>query len=964
MRFVFLTMAACLAAPSVLATPQPVEALRPVEDLLAEVDAAVEAREEPGFGGFLGTGHEFAQDGKPVVRAGSAAAWIAGWRVAAAEGNPGATERQLRALPGPADWPALRAEAAGDETLAVLTAKLAGDDEAAAAALASVRETEGLEDALAAARATLSDAEPLAGFEAELEAAEDDPGSSWLSVPDLVSLAGEEAARPLLRRVLSAAGLQGSWYSAGEATQRLARVLIAEDPASVRSIDWDVLDSLDAVEAWEALARDGRLNEPAPRPGFVARLLGAEDPGLGSGRERDVEGESEAWAWYVGGLVAAGRVDDAREQLKRGPPAGEGFAAGTPYSLLAVLAQRGHAEAVADVLDGLLAEDPMLPLWRLYREAAVTANRSDRLIERLEAALAGTAGERAADLRRELALTRMAVAKDRDAALAAFGVWLALPPGPEESRFDKALAALAAGRALDDAPTAAAGRAMLRGLVDGGDDLGSHWGGNPAVPLLLAGERTAEALRLAEDLALADLTATARDRPYQLADNAADAMEALLRVRVAAGDAGAALALLREGELWGVRDAAERFASSSEGQAGLGVVVAEALRATGEDAAAARVAAAAVRATPGSDAAYAELLATRTRDEALAALDAMAAADAYEERPLIWRAKLLLDGGDAEAAAAVAREAIAIDPSDGEQPAGDRMRVYAVLADALAAQGEDDDAELYRGVVRAIRASEDADLLYEAGFLALSIRGYETSLLDFSDAYCIQSRLAVRLMEAGRVDEAAEHHRRAFELMPDSFGRVESHCFGCEGAFRGAVAQGVAEKVFERLARERPDDAQVPYLVGYLAEERGDLEAARAGYRAAVDLDPLYLNAWKNLFELGERMRLPEGEEDEALLALLRLDPLGRHARGDTDLAQNLAALWEALEQAAAVAAAQEPDGPVFPLPAAAAALDAPDGLGPVSSWRWDRNGRDGPGEAIAEHPIGQLTARLAERQD
>ncbi len=113
MRFVFLTMAACLAAPSVLATPQPVEALRPVEDLLAEVDAAVETREEPGFGGFLGTGHEFAQDGKPVVRAGSAAAWIAGWRVTAAAGEPDATERQLRALPGPADWPALRARGGG-----------------------------------------------------------------------------------------------------------------------------------------------------------------------------------------------------------------------------------------------------------------------------------------------------------------------------------------------------------------------------------------------------------------------------------------------------------------------------------------------------------------------------------------------------------------------------------------------------------------------------------------------------------------------------------------------------------------------------------------------------------------------------------------------------------------------------------------------------------------------------------
>ena len=32
--------------------------------------------------------------------------------------------------------------------------------------------------------------------------------------------------------------------------------------------------------------------------------------------------------------------------------------------------------------------------------------------------------------------------------------------------------------------------------------------------------------------------------------------------------------------------------------------------------------------------------------------------------------------------------------------------------------------------------------------------------------------------------------------MPDSFGRVESHCFGCESVFQGADAQALAERVF------------------------------------------------------------------------------------------------------------------------------------------------------------------------
>ena len=69
---------------------------------------------------------------------------------------------------------------------------------------------------------------------------------------------------------------------------------------------------------------------------------------------------------------------------------------------------------------------------------------------------------------------------------------------------------------------------------------------------------------------------------------------------------------------------------------------------------------------------------------------------------------------------------------------------------------------------------------------------WRKALEQFADAYCIQSRLAIRLMEAGRREEAFEHYRRAYELMPSSFGRVESHCFGCESVFQGAAQQTLA----------------------------------------------------------------------------------------------------------------------------------------------------------------------------
>src|ERR1043166_8285024 len=111
---------------------------------------------------------------------------------------------------------------------------------------------------------------------------------------------------------------------------------------------------------------------------------------------------------------------------------------------------------------------------------------------------------------------------------------------------------------------------------------------------------------------------------------------------------------------------------------------------------------------------------------------------------------------------------------------------------------------------------------------------YEHSLNRFADAYCIHARLAVQLSDLGRYQEAEEHYRRAYELMPDSFGRVESHCFGCEGAFEGRKAQSIAEKVFSELAAKRPDKPQIHYLLGYLRKIERRYAEALPEFRKAV----------------------------------------------------------------------------------------------------------------------------------
>jgi tetratricopeptide (TPR) repeat protein len=272
------------------------------------------------------------------------------------------------------------------------------------------------------------------------------------------------------------------------------------------------------------------------------------------------------------------------------------------------------------------------------------------------------------------------------------------------------------------------------------------------------------------------------------------------------------------------------------------------------------------------------------------------------------------------AAETTVRRAIAIDPSDGEQGPGDRMRAYAVLADIREARGDAKEAAFFRNVVKAIRLSEEADRYYAVGLLKRAVAMYEESLKLFADAYCIQSRLAIQLAELGLHEQAEAHYRRAYELMPDSFGRVESHCFGCERVFAGAQAQSLAEKVFTELAAKQPRKPQVHYLLGYLRAEQGRQAEAVPHFRTAVELDPEYLNSWEHLFQASAYVRMPATERDEIALNILRLDPLRRHAGTDLHRVSDLRRLWNAVE----TASRRQPPLPtnLYPLPASKSALE------------------------------------------
>ena len=391
------------------------------------------------------------------------------------------------------------------------------------------------------------------------------------------------------------------------------------------------------------------------------------------------------------------------------------------------------------------------------------------------------------------------------------------------------------------------------------------------------------------------------------------------------------LALLDGARYWGAKDLVDLMSShvlersfvygglAHEAIGSVAHITASALIANNRKDEAHRIVDALLDQNGGDDSAY-ELLLQLSGQNSIARLDDLFSRDPFEERPLIWKAVLLQKEGQLEEAEKLARQAISIDPSDGEQGPGRRMRAYAVLADIRAARGDIKEAEFLRGAVKAIRLSEQADRFYEAGLITRAVKMYEEALTHFSDAYCIQSRLALRMSQLGLHDAAEAHYQKAYELMPDSFGRVESHCFGCEGVFNGKHPQEVAERVFQSLTNKSPYKPQVQYLFGYLRQQQGRYGESLKHFQNAVRLDPDYLNAWVKIQDAARHVRLSSADRDEAAFNVIRLDPLGRHAQPNLARVKDLRGLWAALQEAAEKH--PSPPSSLYPLKASAAALE------------------------------------------
>ncbi|MGV3771431.1 MAG: tetratricopeptide repeat protein [Verrucomicrobiales bacterium] len=765
----------------------------------------------------------------------------------------------------------------------------------------------------------------------------------------------EEKSKEIIKRLLLAEEPFDSFEENKEA-QKLAQKTALEMVDKLKKPAWNLVSDLsdESIALYEKLS--AKFSNTNPAEGETANVDKGDlelPPGGGS---RDYN-RNNADIYYLLALVLNDQPEKAQKHLLS---LGSRFEL-SEYVINEALRSRDSQLKLWEVLKGALETNPEMPLWEIYIKLGAQIGKTDEV----------TAVIKKASTRPNLP-TKI----QRSMQSALIGAYLA------GGKVEEAVSAMeklpkAAPSAYDYSEDfAAITLARLGYLLGNGDwekkglsQLSTN--SSQYLPVIIDLHLKQNRLAEAESLIAKALLKNPEGSPGNNNDGIPgnSLLPMLIHVYHQADRPEDIVTLLDKSVQWKTRDVIDltaregkRFGPSFEdGFLPTQFIAASALAKTGKKDDAIKILKYLLTQNPGFDKGY-ELLLQLSPETAISYFDELMKLDQFQERPLIWKAQHLFNQKKYDEAEKIVRQAIAIDPSDGEQGRGDRLRAYALLGEISRAQGKEKEAEFLAGAIKAIRQSEQADLFYATGLLGKAIKMYEESLTYFADAYCIQSRLAIQLSQMGMQEQAEAHYAKAYELMPDSFGRVESHCFGCEGAFEGENAQGIAERVFSKMLEKNPEKPQLHYLMGYLRKTQGNTDEAAKHYRKAVELDPQYLNAWVKLSEISDEVDMSQDQRDEIVLKILQFDPLSRHSHINASEVVNLQKLALVLEEVSKLSPPKPKS--LYPLQASAAEIDSKskgvyDNM-PGYSRFYDRSATGSSFQTIlASHPVGSLALTL-----
>ncbi len=696
-----------------------------------------------------------------------------------------------------------------------------------------------------------------------------------VKIIDLVAIAGEEKAASVLEDVLIRSN-KSIQIDKGSATLSLAKAFALEHINDLKRAQWNLAHNVDALGLYEALDQRFPVDKSADGTKTVAKISGhyAYDDTL----DRTI-----AKAYYMIGLIIAGQQERAKEVAR---DLGLTSEAAIHYQATLALRKAGYTREIYQFLTELLKEEPLSNMWEYYIPIAVEAGESASTIERLKEALSNE--NIGLDVKMKLTkfLYKAHLSLDQyDEAqklIRSVSLDVKLMDSSDKQYAYLNLAArlaateVHAGRLMNNKKWVDHGLKMYRRCLErrpSGEDArrDRYFSYLILGKLMMQSGKTKKAEKVIGQFVLDQLEQDPELTGSNDRWNLHEAGVTLLRLYHKEGRFDDILTFIDQYPYFTITDARNFINDGKSKKTNIAFIIANAFYQKGDKDTAVKIAKEILLFKKGHDPSYELITNVLEAQEALAFLDLQYKRDQFEERPLIFKAEIYLKQRRLNQAFSTIEQAIAIDPSDGEQGKDRRMRAYKVYGAIMAAMGNQKKSEFFKQVVTAIRASERADEYYANGMITRALEIYRESLNTFEDAYCIQSRLAIRLEGVGRYKEAQEHFIKAYTLMPDSFGRRESHCFGCELVFSNKRRQSIAQDVFSNLLQKDPDNPKIHYLMGYLRMEEGNVREARGLFKKATELDPLYINAWKKRKATMPSITISKEEKDEIIFNILKL---------------------------------------------------------------------------------------------